>query len=172
MRLSRGHLGRWIAAAFCLATASCTNTWDSVCQSIGDCAHGGDFSWISTCQDDALALRRQSDASPCAGLFLSYFSCAQAQFQCQGATVSIAGCDSNRADLEQCLAQAQNDNACASYAQAVAACPAADGGSFLPASCSLTQQCEAQCYLSHVPNLCAPDLSSLGDAAQCAQACP
>ncbi len=148
----------------------------SVCYNVAECAQGGSYSWLQSCYSEALALQQQASASGCSTPYNDYYSCANSSYTCQGITPSFPGCDAKLATLEACLNAATADSACAKYEAELASCPPASGtqppDSPIVSPCSLNLQCQAQCYLSNVSNVCNPGLTELDAFSQCANACP
>lgn len=155
-------------------TVTTVTTPGSVCESIDECAQGGSYTWLDGCQAQVHSLDQQAAASGCQSLYEAYFGCANSSFVCVGVTATFPGCDGPRNDLEACLNAAPTQSACAAYASQTAEC--SDAGLAtpppIPAACTLNLQCQAQCYLSNVSNLCAPALTELSAFGQCAQSCP
>jgi hypothetical protein len=162
--------------------AACSSHEDSVCESTIDCAQGGDSTAIQRCKDEAKALQGEASAANCGGLFDDYYSCADSSFTCSGATPSFPGCDAKRAALEACLTASEATNACGQLAARTSACSGADGGAdgatgddggaSLTPACTVARVCQAQCYLDHVSNACAPRVDELADLATCSASCP
>jgi hypothetical protein len=149
---------------------------ESVCYNVDECAQAGSYSWLQSCNAEALTLQQQSDASGCGSLYDAYYSCANSNYTCQGITPSFPGCDTQLTSLEACLNAATAESACAQYTAKLASCPPESGtqppGSPIVSPCSLSLQCQAQCYLSYVSNLCNPGLTELSAFSSCANACP
>ena len=146
-----------------------------VCEAIDDCAQGGDYGWLTTCDANAQDLEQQATASGCTSVYNSYYSCANSSYTCTGVTPMFPGCDPQRAALEACLNAAPEQSACAAYEAELSNCPA-DAGSPPDANpiitaCTLTLQCQARCYLTSVSNGCAPSLAELNAYTTCAQSC-
>ena len=149
---------------------------ESVCYSVDECAQGGSYSWLQSCESEASTLQQQSSASGCGSLYSAYYSCANSNFNCQGTTPQFPGCDSALGALETCLNAASAESACGMYVAKTASCPDGTGtsppGSPIVTPCSLNLQCQASCYLSNVSNVCNPGLTELNAFTQCADACP
>ncbi len=149
---------------------------ESVCYNVDECAQAGSYSWLQSCTAEALTLQQQADASGCGSLYDGYYACANSNYTCQGITPSFPGCDAQLSALEACLNAATAQSACAEYTAKLAMCPPGSGtappGSPIVSPCSLNLQCQAQCYLSNVSNLCNPGLTELGAFSSCANACP
>ncbi len=174
-----------LAALFTAAAVNCgpgltlttvPTAAQSVCYNVDECAQGGSYDWLQSCYASALTLQQQSTASGCGSLYNAYYSCANSNYSCQGITPLFPGCDSQSMSLEACLNAATAESACAKYDVALASCPADAGtqppGSPIVSPCSLNLQCQAQCYLSNVSNVCNPGLTELGAFSACANACP
>jgi hypothetical protein len=149
---------------------------ESVCYNVDECAQGGSYSWLQSCNAEALTLQQQSEASGCGSLYDGYYACANSNYNCQGITPLFPGCDKQLGSLEACLNAATAQSACAEYTAKLANCPPGSGtappGSPIVSPCSLNLQCQAQCYLSNVSNVCNPGLTELDAFANCANACP
>jgi hypothetical protein len=149
---------------------------ESVCYSVDECTQSGSYLWLQSCEAEALTLQQQSSASGCGGLYNDYYSCADSNFNCQGITSLFPGCGAQLTALEACLNAASAESACALYVSKTASCPQGTGtsppGSPIVTPCSLNLQCQAQCYLSNVSNVCNPGLTELDAFSQCANACP
>ena len=149
---------------------------ESVCYSVDECAQGGDYGWLQSCNAEALLLQQQASASGCGSLYDGYYACANSNFNCEGITPLFPGCDAKLSALESCLNAATADSACAQYTAMLAACPPGSGesptGSPIVMPCSLNLQCQAQCYISIVSDVCNPGLSELSAFSHCANACP
>jgi hypothetical protein len=176
-RLLAGLL--WLAAAACgpgLTLAPVPTAAQSVCQDVDDCAQGGDNGWLQRCYGQAQTLQQQSVASGCGPLYDGYYGCQASSYSCQGATPIFVGCSSQRTALEACLNAASAGSACAAYQAKLAACPPPTGnsppGSPIVTPCTVNLQCQAQCYLDSVANVCAPGLSELDAFSLCASSCP
>jgi len=164
----------FLTGSLLIALGACASSADDVCQNVGDCSYAGSYIWIQSCQTAALALREQAHKGGCSPSYDAYFACANHNYRCTGDTASFPGCDRELNALETCLNQASDGNACAQYQQVQAACRSATAaaGSIIPTSCTLALQCQAQCLLTNVSNLCSPDLSQIAAAMVCAQSCP
>jgi hypothetical protein len=154
------------------ALAGCDSHADNVCEDIGDCAQGGDYTFIQGCQSEAAELATEASASGCGALYDTYYACADANYDCTGITPTFAGCGSALDALQSCLAKGAAKNACGMLDAALAACGADAGASATPgAPCTAGGVCEAQCYLDDVPDVCAPQPADLGAFSQCASQC-
>lgn len=149
---------------------------ESVCYNVDECSQAGSYNWLQSCTAEALTLQQQSEASGCGSLYDGYYACANSNYNCQGITPLFPGCDQKRSSLEACLNAATAQSACAQYTARLANCPPGTGtappGSPIVSPCSLNLQCQAQCYLSNVSNLCNPGLTELDAFSKCANACP
>jgi hypothetical protein len=158
--------------------AACSSHSDAVCQDVGDCAHGGDTSWITRCQTEANALGAEAADAGCSTDFNGYYACDDSKYSCQGATALFPGCDDSRAALDACLAAATAGSACVRLTskEAVCASPGAgpdagtDGG--LAPACTSARDCETLCYLDAVADVCAPRVDELQQVTTCAASCP
>jgi hypothetical protein len=159
-----------LAAA--LMGAACSSNTDDVCQDIGDCAQGGDNTWITTCQSNANKLATEAGQVGCTSTFNAYYACADSSYSCQGATATFPGCDQDLAALDACIAAATAATYCVALQTAEAACttPPASGGP--PAACTAARDCQAACYLSDVADRCAPQVDELPNVVACSSACP
>jgi len=161
----------WVALV--VGSMACGTASDSVCEDVGNCSQGGSNSWITSCQNSADSVMQA--APSCSGPFDQYFQCADDHYVCSGATASFPGCDSQLAALEACLNGAMANSPCQTLAEKTGGCPGGSGtqppGSPIPAACTLSEQCQASCYLANVSNPCAPGLSELNAFTQCALAC-
>jgi hypothetical protein len=159
-----------------ITLAGCGSHEDSVCQSAGECSQGGSSDWIKSCQGEARALRDEASQAGCRSKFDDYFACADSNYVCQGATPQFRGCDDKRSALDQCLETATTNTSCALLQVQEADCGATtgDAGSDagLPPACSLARDCQAQCYLAQVSNVCAPRVDELSNVTSCAASCP
>jgi hypothetical protein len=164
-----------VLASVALVLAACNTHPESVCENAGFCAEGGDSEWIQTCKDEAKLLQIESDSNGCRPLFDDYYACADASFDCQGTTVTFAGCEGKRAALDACLSAARTKTSCGELDAKTAACitSAPDGGApVLPPACTLARDCEARCFLDHVSDVCAPHVDELSRFTACATTCP
>jgi hypothetical protein len=151
--------------------AGCGTHEDAVCQDIGDCAQGGKSDFIQSCQAESKALKDEARSSGCGGPFDDYFGCADSNFTCQGATATFSGCDGQLQALDHCLQVAEQATSCAALASKESACASLpDGGP--PPACTLARDCQAQCYLAQVGDVCAPRVSELDAFTRCVVACP
>jgi hypothetical protein len=172
--------GAWMLGLVCcgpgLTLTTAPTAAQTVCLDVDDCAQGGDNDWLQRCTAEAQTLAQQATASGCASAYNAYYGCADSHYTCQGATALFPGCDAQLSALEACLNAASAESACAAYAAKLASCPPPSGtsppGSPVVTPCSLNSQCQAQCYLSTVANVCAPGLSELTAFSACANACP
>lgn len=173
----RARLSAFWVAALAVAGGACSSHQDNVCQAIGDCSHAGDNDWIATCQGNAKALGTEAAMSGCSPAFDAYYSCADSNYKCQGATATFPGCDAALAALDQCIAGGQASTGCAMLTAAEATCAVgvdggagADGG--VPLACTAARDCQARCYLGSVSNVCAPNAAELETVTACAATCP
>jgi hypothetical protein len=168
----RAHL---LVAALAVVGSACNAHKDNVCQDIGDCARGGDTDWIKSCQSEAAVLEAEAAGNGCGAAFDSYYSCADSNYACHGATALFPGCDEAREALDTCLAAATASSECVRLANKELACAApadagADGGP--PPACTAVRDCEAHCYLENVTDVCAPRVDELQQVTICATTCP
>jgi hypothetical protein len=75
----------------------------SVCYNVDECAQGGSYNWLQSCEAEALTLQQQSDESGCGSLYSGYYACANSNYTCQGITPLFPGCDTQLSSLEACL---------------------------------------------------------------------
>lgn len=164
-----------------LGAGACNSHADNVCEDIGNCSQGGLSSWIDGCKTEAQALNDEADDAGCGPAFDNYYSCADSNYQCQGATALFPGCDDLLTALDVCLETATAATSCARLLQAEKACspPGPDGGSAPdagvpaqpPPACTALRDCEAGCFLG-VKDVCAPQVNELQSFATCAAQCP
>jgi hypothetical protein len=158
------------------ALVACGSHEDNVCQNAGNCAQGGSNDWIQRCQDEARRLRSEAVAGGCGVAFDDYYACADSNYTCHGATPEYPGCDGKLASLDACLQNATASTSCATLQALQTACVpnAADAGSEagLPPACTLARDCQAQCYIAQVSNICAPRVDELSNFVTCAASCP
>lgn len=173
MRFRRRH--RLLLLAFA-GVAACSSHQDNVCQDIGDCAQGGSSDWIAACQTETSVLRQEAAAAGCSTEFDSYFACADSNYSCQGATALFPGCADRLAALDACLTAATANTSCVRLATQEANCGGStpDGGAGVgtPPACTTARDCQAQCYLAHVANVCAPQVDEVQNVSACAASCP
>jgi hypothetical protein len=164
-------LGFFVSLALA-AGAGCSSHIDEVCQDIGDCAHGGSTDWIASCQAEADKLRGEACRSELDG----YFSCADSSYSCRGATAVFPGCADQLASLDACLAAATANTSCARLETAEASCgappPDAGTGAGTSPACTAARDCQADCYLKNVGDVCAPRTDELETFTSCATTCP
>jgi hypothetical protein len=170
-RHGRAH-ARLVGLAFGLAAASCASHEDNVCEDIGDCAQGGDSTFIANCKAEAKALRVELTSYGCDPLLDEYYACADSTFQCQGATPTFS-CNAGLQLLDGCIHVNERATACAALATQQANCttppaPPAAG----PPACSLARDCEARCLLANAADVCAPRPDELDAIRACTSACP
>jgi len=158
------------------AASACSSHQDNVCQDIGDCAQGGSSDWIAACQMEANTLRDEASSARCSSAFDSYFTCAESNYSCQGATAVFPGCADRLAALDVCLTAATANTSCVRLAAQEANCGGStpDGGAGVaaPPACTTARDCQAQCYLAHVANVCAPQIDEIESMSSCAASCP
>jgi hypothetical protein len=157
------------------ALSACSSHQDNVCQDIGDCAQGGSSDWITACQAEAKALTDEALSAGCSSELDSYFTCADSNFVCQGATAVFPGCAARLTALDACLAAATADTSCVRLAMQEATCSAStpDGGALgTPPACTAARDCQARCYLDNVATVCAPRVDELQNVSACASSCP
>ncbi|MHB1844850.1 MAG: hypothetical protein ACYCWW_08470 [Deltaproteobacteria bacterium] len=153
--------------------AGCSSASDGVCQNLELCAN--QVGQTAACQAAADDLGAEAADSGCGPEFDGYFGCANQAYQCQGNQPLFLGCEPKRAELDACLEAKRASNACGALATALAACPQEDAGSStsaVPSPCTASGVCAAHCYLSNVPNVCAPAPEALVLFEGCATACP
>jgi hypothetical protein len=167
----RARLILFLAAA-ALIGSGCSSNSDEVCQDIGDCSQHGDDDWITTCQSNANLLGTEADANGCRSAFDRYYSCADSNFSCQGATSTFPGCDDKLAALDSCIAAATANTRCAALQTAQAACTTVTPSAGPPPACTSLRDCQAACYLGAVANACAPQIDELQAVVACSDACP
>jgi len=155
---------------------ACGSHQDNVCQDIGDCSRGGSGDWITSCQAEAKALQGETAATGCGPDFDVYFTCADSNYSCQGATALFPGCAEALSALDACLAAATTNTSCARLQASEASCAASgpDAGTTTgtPAACTAARDCAAQCYLAGVADGCAPQVDELQNVSVCAASCP
>ena len=156
-----------------LLVASCSSHADNVCEDIGDCSQGGNTTFIQSCQNEAKALRSELATYACDTYFDEYYACADATFQCSGATSTFA-CNAGLSELNACIARNSNlgTTACATLAAQQAKCTTPPAASGPPLACTLARDCEAQCVLSSTADVCAPRVDELDAIRACGAACP
>ena len=169
----------WLASsAGAFLAIGCDSHADTVCESVADCERGGDSEWLTACQDESKTLLKEAGALGCERAFNDYYSCANDNFRCDGATAKFPGCEGKRTALDQCFAQAQGKTSCAELSEATSACSSSSAGaggaeSESPApACTPTRDCDARCYLDNVGKACAPDVAELSAVSSCSAACP
>jgi hypothetical protein len=176
--LTRIHRDYLVLCAAFLCLSACNSDQEDVCDNVGACAQAGSSDWIRGCKDEAKLLQKEASSDGCAGLFDDYYACANASFTCEGATPEFPGCDAKRAALESCISGAEATNACGALVARTQACASSDagsdaeGGTSLAPACTIQRVCQAQCYLDHVSNACAPAVNELSDLTTCAASCP
>lgn len=156
--------------------SACSSHQDNVCQDIGDCSQGGSSDWITSCQTEAKALQSEAAAAGCGSDFDAFFTCADSNYSCQGATALFPGCADALSALDGCLADATANTFCIRLQTAEATCavarPDAGTATGTPAACTAARDCVAQCYLASVADVCAPRVDELQNASVCAASCP
>jgi hypothetical protein len=165
---------RTLAFMAALGGAACASHADDVCQDIGDCSQGGSNTWISGCQSEAKSLNQEADDGGCGQAFEGYFSCADSNYSCQGATALFPGCDDLLTALDSCLEAAMAATSCGRLVEAQRGCSGPDAGSpsQLPPACTALRACEAHCYLTDVSDICAPRVDELESFTTCSSQCP
>lgn len=161
------------------ALSGCTSDAADVCENVGACAQGGDSEWIRRCSAEAKLLGVESNGSGCGSAYDAYYSCEAKNFECHGATPVFPGCDQKRKDLGQCLSRAQASTACGRLSIETSACGGtavsrADAGSDagVPPACTASRECQAQCFLDQIGNVCKPRVDELSTFTTCAASCP
>jgi hypothetical protein len=161
-----------VAAPLLLAGASCGNSHaDNVCEDIGDCAQGGDTTFIANCKAEAKALRNELVTYGCDSEFDEYYACADTTFQCQGATPTFS-CSAGLMALDTCIQTNGMSTGCSALAAKQSACTTPPPTSGPPVACTLARDCEAQCVLSGASDVCAPRPDELDAIRACSSACP
>ena len=159
-----------------LAGAGCGSDPDDVCQDIGDCSQGGSNDWIGSCQAETKALQGEAASASCGGAFDAYFSCANANYSCRGATAVFPGCAERLAALDACLASATAASSCTRLETAETGCttspPDAGMGPGTPLACTAARDCQAHCYLTDVGDVCAPRVDEIQSVTACSATCP
>jgi hypothetical protein len=159
-----------------LATVGCNSHVENVCQDIGECAQGGSSDWIANCEMEAKALRAEAVYAACGPEFDVYFSCADSNYSCKGATALFPGCADHLTALDSCLARATANTSCVRLEMAEATCttsrPDAGVGAGTPPACSAARDCQAKCYLASVADVCAPQIGEIQNVSACAASCP
>jgi hypothetical protein len=194
MRRSAGSL--LVATTIIVALiVACSTNQENVCDAVGDCEQGGNSDWVQGCKDDAKLLKTEAQANGCGAALDDFYSCANGNFECNGATSSFPGCEGKQATLDACLTKVIAQTACGELAQKTSGCgdagpnpnvdasvvpdasvvadasvSAADAS--IPAACSAMRDCHARCFLNDVTNLCAPTIEELTTFATCASMCP
>jgi hypothetical protein len=164
--------GFLVLAGFSLT--GCDSKQEIVCENVGACAQAGDNDWIKSCQDEAKLLQTEAKAVGCGAPFDDYYSCADSNFDCQGATPRFPGCEPSRAALDACIESAQAQTSCGQLATATHSCASAPDAAAPqePPACTLLRACEARCYLDQVRSVCAPAVDDLERFTACASSCP
>jgi len=160
----------WLLPLF---LAGCPTNADNVCEDIGLCATQDDTT-IATCQIQAAELGDEAFDAGCGSSYDLYFGCANGAYTCDGNTPSFPGCEMDLDALNSCLESAQASTSCGALAAALAACPGTDAGmdaGAIPSPCTASGVCAANCYLQHVPNVCAPLPAQLVSYQDCASVC-
>jgi hypothetical protein len=159
-----------------IAAAGCNSHADNVCQDIGDCSQGGSSDWIASCQAEAKDLENDSVSSATCGAELdTYFSCADSNYTCHGATALFPGCADHLTALDACLASATANTSCVRLEMAEVSCTAAPPdatGAGTPPACTAARDCQAACYLKNVADVCAPRIDEIQSVTTCASTCP
>lgn len=173
---------RWAFSFSCVAMSACSSHQDDVCQDIGDCSQGGSSYWITSCQTEAKALQDEATGAGCGRNFDAFFTCADSNYSCQGATAQFPGCADALSALDACLAATTANTSCVRLQAAEANCAAvgpdagtATGtgtGTGTPTACTAARDCVAQCYLASVADVCAPRVDELQNVSVCAASCP
>jgi len=155
-----------------LAAACTSNNQENVCYNIGLCESQSDTQ-ISSCQVQANELGDEAFDAGCGPLFDTYFGCANGAYTCEGNKPLFPGCEGHLASLNSCLEAGQASTSCGALASALAACPGYDAGSSgpVPSPCTASGVCSANCYLTNVPNVCAPLPAQLTAFQTCAAVC-
>jgi len=161
-----------ILLAAALTGVACSSNSDEVCQDIADCSQGGSSDWIATCQSNAKDLGNEANMVGCGTAFDQYYSCADSNYSCQGATATFPGCDQDLAALDACIAAATSGTSCVALQTAEAACTTVAPASGPPQACTALRDCQAACYLSNVASACAPQIDELENLVACSEACP
>jgi hypothetical protein len=158
-----------------VAVAGCASHQDNVCEDIGDCAQGGSSDWIASCDAEAKGLRGEAVAAGCGAEFDAYFSCADSNYSCQGATALFPGCADHLTALDSCLTSATANTSCIRLEVAEASCtagrPDAGAGVGTPPACTAARDCQAKCYLTGVADVCAPQVDEIQKVSACAASC-
>jgi hypothetical protein len=180
MRQASVHLlcSALLGAAVCIV--GCDSDAKKVCANTGACSQGGSSEWIARCHEEANILKGEANDTGCRPQYDSYYACANEHFECHGATTSFPSCDEKSSALSQCLASAGENSACGQLEARNAACtvaadggePQSDAGTAPPTGCDLNRECQARCFLDHVPNTCAPNIDELAAYTDCAVSCP
>jgi hypothetical protein len=168
LRVARVHVA--LVVVLVLA-ASCASHTDNVCEDIGDCAHGGDSTFVANCKAEAKVLRAELVTYGCDSEFDEYYACADATFQCQGATPTFA-CNAGLMALDTCIQMYGTSTGCSALATRQATCTTPPASSGPPVACTLARDCEAQCVLSGASDVCAPRPDELDAIRACTSACP
>ena len=148
---------------------ACSSNRDAVCENTGACSKGGSSDFIASCKQEARLLDDEASLNGCGGVFDDYYACADDAFTCTGNVTTFPGCDAKRDLLTQCLSRANASTACAKLQAATRAC--GDAGD-APIACTPARDCQAQCYLDHVDNECAPRVGELAGVTDCSKSCP
>ena len=139
--------------------AACHTTNETLCDDVGDCAHGGSDDWVAQCKASATALETEAkNSAGCGDLHDAYYDCAKDRYTCTAGVASFPGCD--RTALDACLTQARNGTACADL-----------GAHCTGIACSTAQSCHTRCFLNVVKNACAPTEEELDGVAVCSASC-
>jgi hypothetical protein len=154
-----------------LAGSGCASHEDSVCEDIGNCANGGDTTFIQSCKKEAKALRAELATYGCEPQFDEYYACADSTFRCEGATPRFS-CSAGLNELNGCIHVYGRVTACATLAREQMACTTPSTPTGVPPACTLARDCESRCVLDNAADVCAPDLTELDAVRACAAACP
>jgi hypothetical protein len=173
MKLAVFHLLVFLAL---VVGAGCSSHVDDVCQDIGDCSQGGSSTWIASCETEGRDLQTEAMSVACGSDLDAYLSCADSSYSCRGVTALFPGCAGDLTALDSCLATATARTSCGRLETAEAGCaaPRPDAGTALgaPPACTAARECQAQCYLASVRDVCAPQVDELQSVAACTAACP
>ena len=86
------------------------------------------------------------------------------------------GCADSQATLDACLTSATANTFCVRLETAGANCgasePDAGAGPGTAAACTAARDCQAQCYLASVADVCGPQVDEIQNVSSCAASCP